>query len=171
MNLDIDNIIGKIEHNADKVGLGLGAYMELNRFAKEWTQYGVTDPLSAAMNILEGLMSDPHIPNLEHLKDSLFSPTGTFKPAAMAAIIGYFLKEVDVMPQLTRLGNALMKAGVGAAEATAVIQLLVWSGSGHSPSGGEHFKTAANPSNGVPIGPRSVSLASPYREVPIGGAF
>jgi len=171
MNLDIDNIIGKIEHNADKVGLGLGAYMELNRFAKEWTEYGVTDPLSAAMHIVESLMSDPHIPNLAHLKESLFHPTGTFKPAAMATIIGYFLKEVDVMPQLTRLGNALMKAGVGAAEATAVIQLLVWSGAGHSPSGGEHFKQNQNTNNGVPIGPRSVSLASPYREIPIGGAF
>jgi len=171
MNLNIDSIVGKIESNADKVGLGLGAYMELNRFAKEWKQYGVTDPLSAAMKIIERLLSDPHIPNLEHLKQSLFSPTGTFKPAATAAIIGYFLKEVDVMPQLTRLGNALMKAGVGAAEATTVIQLLVWSGAGHSPSGGEHFEQNQNANSGVPMGPRSVSLATSYREIPIGGAF
>lgn len=172
MDLNIDSIIGKIEHNADKVGLGVGAYMELNRFAKEWTQYGVTDPISAAMKIFESLMSDPHIPNLVHLQESLFSPTGTFRPAVMATIIGYFLKEVDIMPQATRLGNALMKAGVGAAEAAAVIQLLVWSGAGHS-SSGAHFAGAEtpNPNNGVPIGPRSVALQSPSATNLIGGAF
>jgi len=167
MDLNIDSIVGKIEHNADKLGLGIGAYSELNRYAKEWKQYGVTDPLSAAVAIFQALLENPHVPNLEHVSKALFSNTGTFKPAAMAAVVGYFLKEIDVMPQLTRLGNLLMKGGVGAAESAAVINLLAYSGAGNSP-----VTVPSNQnSNGVPIGPRSVSLASSYREIPIGGAF
>ena len=170
MDLNIDNIVGKIEHNADKLGLGLGAYMELNRFAKEWeTQgYDIHDPIGAAMTIIQGLMSNPHMPNLSHVQTALFNPTGTFQPAAIAAVIGYFLKEVDIMPQTNRIGNALMKGGMGAAEAALIINLLTYSGAAASPLLAN--KTSSN-GNDVPIGPRSVSLATPYREIPIGGAF
>jgi len=167
MDLNLDSIVGKIEHNADKLGLGIGAYSELNRFAKAWAQYGIKDPIDAAINILNALLATPHIPNLKHMSEALFSVDGTFRPAVMAAVIGYFLKEVDVMPQLTRLGNGLMKAGVGAAEAAAVIDLLVYSGSANSP-----ITVAGTPhSDTVPMGPRSISLASSYKEIRLGGAF
>lgn len=135
MDLNIDSIVGKIESNADKLGLAVGAYGELNRFAKEWAAQGypITDPISAALTIAQGLFENPHIPNLAHVKDSLLNSAGTFKPAVMTAIAGYFLKEVDIMPKLTRLGNALMKAGMGAAEAAAVINVLTYSGAASSP--------------------------------------
>jgi len=170
MDLNIDSIVGKIEHNADSLGLGLGAYLELNRFYKEWEVqgYDIHDPISAAMTIIEGLLSNPHMPNLNHVKTALMNPAGTFKPAAIAAVIGYFLKEVDVMPKLTRIGNALMKAGVGAAESALVINLLTYSGAASSPLLANKTSTV---NNGVPIGPRSVSLATSYQNLPIGGAF
>jgi len=135
MDLNIDNIVGKIESNADKLGLAVGAYGELNRFAKEWAAQGypITDPISAALNIVQALIENPHLPNFAHVKDSLLNSGGTFKPAVMAAVAGYFLKEVDIMPKLTRLGKALMEAGMGAAEAAAVINVLTYSGAANSP--------------------------------------
>jgi len=72
------------------------------------------------------------------------------------------------MPQTNRIGNALMKGGMGAAESALVINLLTYSGAASSPLLAN--KTSSN-GNDVPIGPRSVSLATPYREIPIGGAF
>ena len=172
MDLNIDSIVGKIESNADKLGLAVGAYGELNRFAKEWAAQGypITDPISAALNIVQALIDNPHLPNLAHVKDSLLNSAGTFKPAVMAAIAGYFLKEVDVMPKLTRLGNALMKAGVGAAEAAAIINVITYSGAASSPLALSKAPSNQNGS-GVPIGTRSVSLATSYKEIPIGGAF
>jgi ABC-type glucose/galactose transport system permease subunit len=131
--MELDNIMGKIEGNADKIGMILGAYGELNRYSKEWAQYGIKDPMAAAMNIVQALMENPHMPNLKHVQMALFSDTGMFKGSVIAVIAGWFMKEVDILPQLSKLGAALMKAGIGSAEAAAVINILTYSGAGQSP--------------------------------------
>ena len=96
--MEIGNMPSKIEANADKLGLIVGTIGELNRFGKEWAGYGGQGPFGAAMNIFQSLMQDPHIPDLNHVWQSLLNEKGVFKPAVIAAIIGWFAKEVDIVP-------------------------------------------------------------------------
>lgn len=161
MDLNIDTIVGKIEHNADKVGVLVGALSGLREHA--WGQ----DVLAGFNIIINGLVTDPHIPDLAHVWQHItYRGNNTFKTAAGAAIIGYLLKELDLDPKLNRLGAALSKGGWGAVLGVVGLNVLVYSGAGHSPT-----TVAETRNTDVPIGPRSVSLATSYSEIPIRGAF
>jgi hypothetical protein len=163
MDLNIDSIIGKIEHNADKAGMLVGALSGLKEHA--WGQ----DVMAGFNTIINGLITDPHIPDLTHVWQHItYEGNNTFKTGAAAALIGYLLKELDLDPQLNRIGKLLSKGGWGAVLGVVGLNILVYSGAAHSPV---TVAGSPKPSSGVPIGPRSVSLATSYREIPIGGAF
>lgn len=121
--MDFGGITGKIEGNADKIGMVVGALMYSG---------GVHggDPIAGFMDIFNGLMTKPHIPDFGHVAQNLMGGdmSGTFKVGVGAAIVGYLLKEIDVIPQSAKIGNAVMKAGVGAAEASAVLTILNFAG-------------------------------------------
>lgn len=124
----VDIGLRSIEGNADKIGMALAAWMHL-------AQEGPT-PMAGLSRILNGLMTDPHFPNLEHvmgnLTDTAPSRTKPFIPCVQAAVIGWLLKEIDIHPTIARIGNFLMKAGIGGAEASAVLALITFSGAAHS---------------------------------------
>ena len=163
MDLNIDSIVGKIEGNADKVGMLVGALSGLKEHA--WGQ----DVMAGFNTIINGLITDPQFPDLTNvLQHITYEGNNTFKTGAAAAVIGYLLKELDLDPQLNRIGKLLSKGGWGAVLGVVGLNVLVYSGAAHSPV---TIAGTPQPSSGVPMGPRSVSLASPYREIPIGGAF
>ena len=116
--MDIGGLPSKIAGNADKIGLVVGAYATLQALGKQWGM----DPMQSGVELFMRLTRTPHIPDLG-LSWQTMQQNG-FIAEAGAAIAGWFLKEVDLFPQLNQLGNVLMKAGIGAAEANAVISLI-----------------------------------------------
>lgn len=125
--MDIDNIFGKLEGNADKLGAVVGALGGLQEHA--WGR----DFMSGINIIMQGLITSPHIPDMRDVWNHITYPgNNTFKTAVGAAIVGYLMKEVDIDPKLNRLGNALSKGGWGAAMGVVGLNLLVYAGAGHS---------------------------------------
>ena len=123
--MDIDNIFAKLEGNADKLGALVGGIGGLQEHA--WGK----DVFAGINTIINGLITTPHIPNIQHVWQ-MVNTGQTFKSAVGAAIIGYLMKEVDIDPKLNRLGNALSKGGWGAAMGVVGLNLLVYAGAGHS---------------------------------------
>lgn len=124
--MDLGNIFSKVEGNADKLGGLLGGLGELKRI-------GGTDPLNSAMKIIDGLISDPHIPNIQSL-GNLIKSSDVFRFGLMMAVGGWALHEVDLDPRLSRLGKALMNAGMGATFAGAAVDVIAEAGPLHSSS-------------------------------------
>ena len=129
--MDIGGILSKIEGNANKLGLLAGGYAQLASYG---TRGVGSDFISAAMTIGNGIVHKPHIPNLSNVLVALTgSEAPQFMTAIQAAVLGYILKEININPQLSRLGNALQQGGTAAAEAVAAITLLAYSGIYNSP--------------------------------------
>jgi len=126
--MDIGGIPSKIAANADKIGIVVGALSTLNGL-----QPG--NPIGAATAILEGLVRKPHFPNLDNVVGYIltYDPSHTFKYGIGAAIAGWIASEIDMHPTVTKIGSALMKAGIGAAEANVALTFLIYSGLSSSP--------------------------------------
>lgn len=125
--MDIGGIIGKIESNADKLGVLVGALSGLREHA--WGK----DVFQGINVMINGLINDPHIPDLSHVWYHLNYPANkTFRTALGAAVLGYLLKEVDIDPKINRLGNALSKGGWGVLMGVLGVNVLIYSGAGHS---------------------------------------
>jgi hypothetical protein len=133
--MDIDNIFSKIEGNADKLGALLGFFGGASNFAKPWG----TDTMSMLQKNITDLLSQPHIPDLGHMLHDMTA--GYTKQTLFAAITawigGYALKEVDMDPQITKMGNALSKAGFGAILGLLAYNAMAYSGSWHSDGGAD----------------------------------
>jgi non-ribosomal peptide synthetase component F len=108
---------GSIERNADKIGMVVGALGALG-----------TDPLNQAMATVQNLMAHPQFPDVQwvarNLTDTGHAQGKVFTSALMAVIGGWILKEIDIHPAIGRAGRFLFDAGIGAAEAAAVISAL-----------------------------------------------
>jgi hypothetical protein len=140
--MDIGSIPSKIASNADKLGMAVGAISYL-------ASCGGGDFIKGAQAILGGLVEKPHMPNLGHVWVNLIrgEMNHTFPTAVGAAIAGWVLKEIDILPQANKIGEAVMKAGIGAAEASVVLAVLAHSGQFFSTTygadaglgGGSHF--------------------------------
>jgi len=127
--MEIDHILKGLETHSDKLGMVVGALSTLDAV-------NAGDPMKGALAILQGLIAHPHIPNLSQVAAFTFGgydKNNTLQNSILATLGGYFLKEIDILPQLTRVGNAVMKAGVGSAEAALVVTLLMYSGLSNSP--------------------------------------
>lgn len=132
MNINVNSILSKVEKNLDTLGTIGGAYSTLSNLSDVW---GQKDAFATGEYILQGLIKNPHMPNLSEVLTALRERTEskTFMPAVKAAIIGYMLKETKLHPTLTRIGRALEKGGVGIAKGSALVTLLVYSGVAASP--------------------------------------
>lgn len=128
--MDIGNIFGKIEGNADKLGAVVGAVGGIQEHA--WGK----DLFSGINIIIDGLMKSPHFPDLSHVWYHLNYPGNKmFKTALGALIMGYILNEVNIDPKINRLGSALSKGGWGAVMGLLGVNILIYSGAANSPSG------------------------------------
>lgn len=127
--MDFGNIENKIVGNADKIGMILGGVGYL--------KVGVdTDIWRGAEAIITDLINDPHFPNLQHMASSLMHPDSPFMIGIKAAVVGWIAKELDLHPKLNKAGKFAMEAGIGAAEASALVATVAFSGHYHSGEGG-----------------------------------
>ncbi len=122
--MDIGNILGKLESNSDKLGLALGSLGMLN-------YYGGGNAVEGISSVAMGIIKNPHIPDFQGVIRSLTSDVhegNQLKTAIGAIIAGYLMKEVNIHPTLNRFGNFIEKAGIGVAEATALLTVLAFAG-------------------------------------------
>lgn len=118
--VDISGILGKLEGNAQTIGMLGGTLAALN-------YYGNGNPFGGIKKIVDGLMSNPHFPNIEGFMGSLAPGTqeGTnFQTGIIAAVAGYLIKELNLHPALNRLGNFAANGGIGYIEATLLLNLI-----------------------------------------------
>ena len=126
MGFDIQGIMGKLEGNADKLGLLLGYFgpmADLVKYnpGKDW--------IWCIINEHEQVIRNPSIPSWDTLKanfDKFTRPM--FTNGAMAWITGYILKEVGLGGDFNRIGNALAKAGEGIVKGSAFSTLVFAAG-------------------------------------------
>lgn len=126
--MNLNNLTSKITKNADKLGMLVGAYGYLQ-------ESGAGAGLNAFENaerLIQDLISQPHFPDLNNLVRDL-TVGNTFKTAVKAALIGYVLKEINLHPQLTKIGKALTNGGIGAAKGAAIVTTIAYSSTFHSP--------------------------------------
>jgi hypothetical protein len=123
--MDVGGIVGKLESNADKLGMVVGS-------ASLLSQLGSGDIFKGVQIMTSALMTNPHIPDFAALFGNL---TGNASPESKllmqgvgAAIVGYLMKEINIHPTVTRIGNFLTKAGIGLAEADLVFTGLEYAG-------------------------------------------
>ena len=131
--MELGGLLNKVTSNGDKLGAVMGAWGTLSVYAKEWVPYGIKDPISAAMNIINSVAVNPHFPNMQHVAQAI-SNHGIIVPAAQGMVLGYVLKALDLDPKLNRLGGFLEDAGLGAALAALAIEIITYSGAGNSPA-------------------------------------
>jgi len=131
--MELGGLLNKVTSNGDKLGAVMGAWGTLSIYGKEWAAYGIKDPISAAMNIINSLAVNPHFPNMQHVAAAI-SGHGIVVPAAQGMVLGYVLKALDLDPKLNHLGGFLQDAGMGAALAALAIEIITYSGAGNSPA-------------------------------------
>ena len=123
--MELSGITHKLEANADKLGIGIG-------FLGVPALMGGGNVLGYYQNVLQGLATNPHVPDFgrvfQVLTDASTKEGSFFMGGIEAAIIGWILKEVDISPMLGRIGNVAQKAGIGAAEATAALTVIEYAG-------------------------------------------
>lgn len=130
----VSGILDKIESKANFLGFALGSFGELTTISKvhTWNQ----DVITAAGTLFNYILNDPHLPNPQHVFSYAMSADSNFKPAAIAAIAGWILKSVDIVPFSYKIGSLVQKAGTSAAAAALLWDVLLHCGAAHSPVGG-----------------------------------
>lgn len=147
MDLGLGNIERKIIDNADKIGMLLGGYSLLKSITP--------NPFKAAELIAEGLMNDPHFPDLGSLKNYLliYDKNHTLMNGVKYGVIGWALDELNLHPTVTKIGKVLKEAGFGAAKSSAIVAALAYSGYAHSPmstgGGGSSYNSQDNSVRGL----------------------
>lgn len=156
--MDVGNIFGKLEGNADKLGALLGFLGGASDTAKMW---GGQTALTMLQQNITDLMKDPHIPNLSNVLGDLTGgyQRNTFMTALAAWIGGYALQEVDIDPTITKLGRALNKAGFGALLGVTAYAIVQRSGTWHSPNNPE-----GQPYGGHDGYPRGAGYSPTFRQ-------
>ena len=127
--MDFGGILNKLDN--DKLGMALGSFMTAQAVGKAWG----TDFTGYYTTVLNGLITDPHFPNLGEVMTSLMgrAEAPVFKGAISAAIVGYLLEMIDLHPQLEKVGKVLKTLGLNAAIGSAVTTIAAFSGAAHSP--------------------------------------
>lgn len=109
--MELNNIFGSIQQNADKVGLLLGFFT------------GSPNGLNDVQAIIQEAMAGHiHMPNIGDTLKEL--PMDMMMTGAWAWIIGYIAEEAK-LPIIGRYGTALQKAGFGYMTGV-VAQKLAW---------------------------------------------
>lgn len=128
--MDFGGILNKLDN--DKLGMALGSIL---------TAKSVGDAVGGGLTgyygqLIEGLMTEPHFPDLGHVLNALMNlnEAPVFKGGISAAIIGYLLEMVDIDPRLEKLGKILKTLGFNAAIGSGITTVLWYSGKEHSPS-------------------------------------
>lgn len=98
--MEVGNMISKLEQNAETLGAIAGFLAGHPN--------GMNDIESIVNNALGGNFHAPNIQEMTGLINQGYVRTG-----ALAAVGGYIIKEIDLDSKLTRLGEAIMKLGIG----------------------------------------------------------
>lgn len=127
--MDIGGILGKLDN--DRLGQALGFLMTELKYdkARGKPMFG-----SLMLNI-ENLMTDPHFPNLSHTINDLMSDKWAgpvFKGGIMVGVAGWILDEIDLNPNISRIGKVLKTLGFNATLGSAAVVLLDQISTSHS---------------------------------------
>jgi len=127
--MDVGGIFGKIESNAETLGALIGGLSAIH--SHSWGK----DIPTGIRTIVEQLAKDPHIPDLGHVWEAVTN-SEFFMPSLIALVGGYAMEAIDLDPRIERAGRAFKKAGFGALLGGIAVNVLIYSGAGHSNSGG-----------------------------------
>jgi hypothetical protein len=123
--LDLGGITGKLEGNADKIGLAIGIL---------GPSAGVSngDIIGDFGTIINGITHTPHIPDFQAMLANL-TGGGTvesqyFMGGLEAWIVGWILAEVDIHPMIGRIGRFAKKAGINVTLGTTAYTMLEYAG-------------------------------------------
>jgi hypothetical protein len=107
--------------------------------------------LDNTMVQLDYLLHEGHIPNLQHMLDDATRGASkeVFKTLLMLGIGGWIAEEVNIHPQVTRIGKVAkgfaINGGIGAVIGSALLHASV----AHSPSSGSQSPSYSDRNEGV----------------------
>ena len=134
--MNVNNIVGKLTHNADKLGLLAGGAGQVAGYAQS-SGRTFTDQLTL---IGTKLLSDPHFPNIDHVIRDL-QGSNVFMGGLKFGALGWVLSEVGLF---SKEANLLQKVGFNAAKGAGIVSIVAHCGWAHSPeSSGRSFGSSS----------------------------